>query len=95
MGICYNLSDKKSGSFGFNPYEYSGSKQYAKHFGNLCYLSFIANNRGSSFAEKYQAEKEMIVAKRKMKYWERVAKVQGELELIVKYCAEEKKKWAI
>ena len=97
MSFCYkvkNVAEPYSAEpYGFDPYKYSGSRQYATHFGNLCYLTFIANHSGTSFSEKKQANEEMLIAKRKMKYWERIAIVQKEEHLIPDLCNQEKHKW--
>jgi hypothetical protein len=44
---------------------------YLKHYDNLLFLDFMAKNPGSTFIEKAQARKEILVAERKLKYWER------------------------
>lgn len=92
MGIIYNTSDAKfEGSF--DPYRYDGVKQYEKHFSNLMYLDFIAMNSRSTFAEKRQAEAEMEIAKRKLKYWKRIADSQGRSADLIEACRRVKHQW--
>lgn len=43
--------------------------KYSEHFYNLMYLEFILNNKNSTPQEKTQAESEIEIAKRKMKWW--------------------------
>ena len=92
MGIIYSTSDSKfDGSF--DPHKYSGLRQYEKHFGNLMYLDFIASNPRSTFAEKRQAESEIDIAKRKMKYWKRIVDQQGDSGSLLNVIENVKKQW--
>lgn len=92
MGIIYNTSPTKfEGSF--DPYRYSGASQYEKHFSNLMYLEFFALNPLATFAEKRQAEAEIEIAKRKMKYWKRIADSQGETDQANEAIQRIKKQW--
>lgn len=93
MGIIiYSTSDSKfEGSF--DPYRYSGSSQFEKHFGNLMYLEFFVTNTLATFVEKQQAETEIEVAKRKMKYWKRIADSQGETDQVNEAIQRIKKQW--
>ena len=92
MGIIYDTSSSKfEGSF--DPYRYSGVSQVEKHFGNLMYLDFIAMNPRSTFSEKRQAEAEMEIAKRKLKYWKRIADVQGQTDAVTAAIQRVKKQW--
>lgn len=43
-------------------------KGYMRHFDNLMYLTFMANN--GTFQEKAQARKELVICERKLKWWE-------------------------
>jgi hypothetical protein len=92
MGIVYDTSHSKfEGSF--DPYRYSGATQFEKHFSNLMYLEFFAMNPMATFAEKRQAESEIEIAKRKMKYWKRIADSQGETEQVNAAIQRIKKDW--
>jgi hypothetical protein len=92
MGIIYTTSDSKfTGTF--DPYRYDGAQQYEKHFGNLMYLEFIAMNRLSTFTEKRQAESEIEIAKRKLKYWKRITESQGNSEALISAIQRVKKQW--
>lgn len=65
--------------------------QFKKHLENLMFLEFISLNT-KDFKEKHQAEKEIIIAKKKMIYWSRFKdfdQKQKELDTV-----ELKKKWA-
>jgi hypothetical protein len=92
MGIVYDTSHSKFEGL-FDPYRYSGASQYEKHFGNLMYLEFFAMNPMATFAEKRQAESEIEIAKRKMKYWKRIADSQGETEQVNAAIQRIKKDW--
>lgn len=46
-----------------------GTKNFLKHYGNKLYLSFIAKN--GTQVERWQAEKELKIAERKMSFWEK------------------------
>lgn len=76
MAFIYHTHPQKMTTF-FDPFRYNGALQYKKHFGNLMYLQFIAHNPRSTFVEKRQAETEMVIARRKMKYWNSIASSQG------------------
>lgn len=92
MGIVYDTSSTKfEGSF--DPYRYSGASQFEKHFSNLMYLEFFATNPLATFAEKRQAEVEIEVAKRKMKYWKRIADTQGESDQVNQAIQRIKNQW--
>lgn len=78
---------------GFDPYRYNGANQYGKHLDNLLYLQFIATHRDSTFNEKRQAESEIVIAKRKMKYWKQVADSQGLSNEVLNITTEVKKQW--
>lgn len=52
-------------------WEADGTKAYVSHYDNLLFLRFVAENERSTFAEKRQAEKEMLICERKLKWWER------------------------
>jgi hypothetical protein len=93
MGIIYDTSSKKKFEGAFDPYRYDGVKQYEKHFSNLMYLDFIAMNSLSTFAEKRQAELEIEIAKRKLKYWSRIADAQGQSNALLSAIQRVKKQW--
>jgi hypothetical protein len=57
------------------------------------YLDFIASNPLSTYAEKRQAESEMTIARRKLKYWERITTSQGNAGSIVRIIEKVKKQW--
>jgi hypothetical protein len=68
MAICYD--DSVKGEFGgIDMSKIDATKCYLNHYGNKLYLSFVAKNGTQN--EKWQAEKELIICERKLKYWER------------------------
>lgn len=52
-------------------WEMNGTKVYLSHYSNLLYLHFIAEHQGTSFAEKRQAEKEIVLCEKKLEWWKR------------------------
>lgn len=81
----------KNSNFVFDPLKVDPVKQYEKHFENLLYLDYIASSPLSSFSERHQAEKEMIIARRKMKYWKKYVDIAG---LSIQSTVEQaKRKW--
>jgi hypothetical protein len=59
------------------------------------YLDFIAVNSRSTFAEKRQAEAEILIAKRKLKYWKRIVDVQGNSVAMISAIQSVKKQWKV
>ena len=49
----------------------NSTKQYLKHFDNLLTLEFISKNT-TDRGERCQCEREMEIARRKLRYWERM-----------------------
>jgi|ERR1700761_2441927 len=72
MYFIYNDTELKS-SFG-NRTKYDdlpASKFWITHYSNFCYLDWMSKHPDTSFAEKAQAKKELLIAQRKMDYWKR------------------------
>lgn len=46
----------------------NGTKAYLRHYDNLLFLDFMAKN--GTRVERHQAEKEMVICRRKLKFWE-------------------------
>lgn len=71
MFLVYNddLNPRKGGSFSMP--DINPNDMYLKHFENSLYLTFIHTN-SQDFHEKHRAAKELEIAARKMKYWERM-----------------------
>jgi hypothetical protein len=92
MAFIYETSPQKMNT-PFDPYRCNGARQFEKHFGNLMYLQFIAQNPRSSFVEKRQAETEMVIARRKMKYWNSIASSQGLDSDVTSAIANVKRQW--
>jgi hypothetical protein len=53
-----------------------GTKAYLRHYDNKLYLAFIAKN--GSQTERWQAEKELVICERKMRFWEKHPNFVGE-----------------
>lgn len=68
MSICY--SDERvpfSGSFNFSRVD--STAKYLEHYSNSLLLTVMAKEGGP--VDRHQARKELEVAERKMKFWER------------------------
>jgi hypothetical protein len=65
--------------------------QWEKHYRNKMFLDFLARNPRATFDEKNQAERELIIADRKLKWWERYP---GFVQEVANNIAEKvKKEW--
>lgn len=67
MSICY--SEAKSDLSGPPKLQYANSA-WRKHLENWYFLKWIAEH-DPSYAQRHQANKELLIAERKMAYWER------------------------
>jgi hypothetical protein len=90
--IIYNDTEPKRPFFGRpgSYHEQPATKHYLNHYGNFVLLSFIAG-RSEDFRERYQANKEIMIAKRKMKFWYRHANFS--LKEAMEGIAEVKRIW--
>lgn len=52
-------------------WEMNGTKVYLSHYSNLLYLEFVASHGETSFIEKQQAEKEIVLCNKKLQWWQR------------------------
>lgn len=52
-----------------NVWKMNGSKGYLRHFDNFLFLDFVAKK--GTREERAAAEKEIIICKRKLAFWER------------------------
>jgi hypothetical protein len=52
-------------------HKFNATKCWLKHYDNLLFLQFVANNVRASRTEKHQAAKEMLICERKLKFWAR------------------------
>lgn len=69
--LVYDETEPRHGG-GFVQYDrVNATAGYVRHFSNLLYLEFISSNPGATWQERAQAEREMIIAKRKMEYHHR------------------------
>lgn len=63
-------SDTASGSATpINIWKMNGSAAYLRHFDNYLFLNFMAKN--GTRAERYEAEKEIVICRRKLAFWKR------------------------
>lgn len=68
--LVYDETSPRTG--GPIPYDrVNATAGYLTHFGNLCYLEFIAGHSEAKWTERQQAEREITIAKRKMAYHQR------------------------
>lgn len=68
----YFYSDKSPNTnFKGNVWELNGSYQYLKHYDNLMFLKFVANNTLASMAERNQAAHEIKICEKKLDFWKR------------------------
>lgn len=52
-----------------NVWKMNGSKAYLRHFDNFLFLDFVAKK--GTRAERADAEKEILICKKKLSFWER------------------------
>lgn len=89
MFIYSDHSEPFTGNVDFT--KMNASKKYLAHYDNLLTLEFIlANSKDRN--ERCQVEKEMAIARRKMKFWERMPNY-SQVD-VTRGCAELKKKWS-
>jgi hypothetical protein len=75
MALIYDESSLKTFS-NIRISDIDGTKAYLKHFENQLYLSFMAKH--GSRDERWQAERELVICERKMRYWEKHPRFIGE-----------------
>jgi hypothetical protein len=92
MKLIYDTTSKFEGGY-FDPYSCDAVKQYEKHYSNLMYLNFIETNPRASFREQRQAAAEIEIARRKLKYWQRIADNQGLSKEIISAINQVKNQW--
>lgn len=69
--IVYDDNPKphSGGRFDFDSAD--ATKFYLEHYSNYMMLKFMAQNELSTFSEKTQARKELVICERKMEWWRR------------------------
>jgi hypothetical protein len=72
--FCYettriSVRTGQDSSAGFDPSRCDAVKCYLDHYKNLLFLDFMSKN--GTIAERAQADAEIEICKRKMKFWER------------------------
>lgn len=74
----YFYSESVGGKFDpSSVWRMNGSEAYLRHFDNFLFLDFIAKN--GTRAERAQVEKEIIICKRKLSFWEKHPNFDAEL----------------
>ncbi|QIG75712.1 hypothetical protein EVC20_141 [Rhizobium phage RHph_Y2_17_1] len=68
MALIYDES-VRSGASNISINKMDGTKAYLRHYENKLTLTFFAE-RGSR-VERWQAEKELVICERKLKFWEK------------------------
>jgi len=85
----YSDTQPRSGS-PVNVWDMNGTAAYLRHYGNLLFLDFMARN--GTRVEKHQAEKEMVICRRKLAFWEKHPKYDHAEAL--KGMQDLKRKWS-
>jgi hypothetical protein len=75
MALIYDES-ASGGASNISVDKMDGTKAYLRHYGNKRALTFFAE-RGSP-VERWQAEKELVICERKLKFWEKHPNFVGE-----------------
>lgn len=78
MAIFYDEGNAKNSNFNINISRMNPNTQWANHSYNWIVLEHISK-ASTDFHEKAQARKEMEIAERKMKFWERQPKFDDHL----------------
>lgn len=68
MGIVYDENPVRNSSGPLK--DPNPAFLWGKHYGNFCYLDFLARN-SDRWQERQQAQLEIAIAERKMEYWRR------------------------
>lgn len=76
MTFFYSDTAPRSAST-INVWKMNGTKGYLRHYDNFLYLNFMAQH--GTRVERIQAEKEMVICKRKLAFWERHPNTDREL----------------
>jgi hypothetical protein len=67
MALIYDENPRRGASGAFNPLRFDATQQWLTHYANALTLEFFARN--GTRHEKTSAQRELIVAQRKMNYW--------------------------
>jgi hypothetical protein len=67
MALVYEENAPRKFSGAFNPERFDATQQWLRHYANLLQLEFFAQN--GTRDEKTQANREILVAQRKLNYW--------------------------
>jgi len=68
--FCYSDTDTPVRAGGFNPNP-PATQYWLTHFANSLYLQFIAGHADSSFADKQQANHELVLCNKKLAFWQK------------------------
>ena len=70
MHFIYSDIEEPRSSRSVVPYDrLNATKHWTTHFENYMYLKFLLEAPGSTFLERRRANKEILIADRKMAYW--------------------------
>lgn len=69
MAYCYNDNAPYDGPL-IDIRRLDATKQYLKHYDNFLMLDFLAKNE-TDRNERAQAEKELAICRRKLRFWQR------------------------
>ncbi len=79
MAIIYDES-VRTGINNTSISQANSTNAYLRHYANKLYLSFIASN--GTRDERWQAERELVICERKLRFWERHPNFVAELARI-------------
>ena len=89
--LIYADNTERSGASSV-PYElWKACDRYLEHFANKLYLNFVAKHKDTSFVEKAQANKELEICERKLKYW--THHPNYDQDVVTRGCEQEKRNW--
>ena len=69
------------------------NRKFAEHFENYCYLTFILRHEATTLVEKQQANKEIVIAQKKMNYWKRMP--NWDVNESGRLCDKSRKNWSL
>lgn len=92
MSIIYSDNEQLNFQGGIDFSNVNSNVPYLYHLKNFFYLRFIASHTDTSVVEKAQARAEMLIAERKMAFWERQQNFNQAQKLAD--TEEQKRQWA-
>lgn len=80
--LCYEVNPVRGSGIPVNTDRMDPHKAYMRHFENFLFLDFMAQN--GTFQEKREAEAELMICRRKMKFWTHHHAFVGETVRVLK-----------